>query len=81
MEKVYIGQTTQEAEYKDYSLFVNGNVIAEDILLKKEGELKGVPLSKLISKLISKVDQQSKEIQQLKAELKNEPIYSKHVNK
>tara|TARA_R110000851_G_C12863528_1_gene544231 strand:+ start:101 stop:640 length:540 start_codon:yes stop_codon:yes gene_type:complete len=80
MEKVYIGQTTQEAEYKDYSLFVNGNVVAEDLILKKEGDIQGVPLTKLLNRLIAKVDQQSKEIQQLKAQLKNEPIYSKHVN-
>jgi hypothetical protein len=80
MEKVYIGQTTQEAEYKDYSLFVDGNVVAEDLILKKEGDIQGVPLTKLLNRLIAKVDQQSKEIQQLKAQLKNEPIYSKHVN-
>ena len=80
MEKVYIGQTTQEAEYKDYSLFVNGNVVAEDLILKKEGDIQGVPLTKLLNRLIAKVDQQSKEIQQLKAQLKNEPIYTKHVN-
>ena len=80
MERVYIGQTTQEAEYKDYSLFVNGNMVADDLILKKEGGIKGVPLTKLLNKLIAKVDNQSKEIQQLKAQLKNQPIYSKHVN-
>jgi len=80
MEKVYIGQTTQEAEYKDYSLFVNGNVVVEDLILKKDSNVGGVPLTKLLSKLIAKVDQQSKEIQQLKAQLKTEPIYSKHIN-
>lgn len=80
MDKVYIGQTTQEAEYKDYSLFVNGNIVAEDLILKKGGDLNGVTLTKLLSRLIAKVDQQSKEIQQLKAQLKNQPIYSKHVN-
>lgn len=80
MEKVYIGQTTQEAEYKDYKLFVDGNVVAEDIVLKKVGSIQGVPLTKVISKLIDKVDAQSKEIQQLKAQLKSKPIYSKQSN-
>ena len=79
-EKLFIGQTTQEGEYKDYKMFVDGNIIADDIFSKKYPSLKDKPLAKLVLDLMNKVDKQTIEIQQLKAQIKNSPIYKKQHN-
>lgn len=79
-EKLYVGQTTQEGEYKDYRVFIDGNVVADDIYLKKHESIKQTPLGKLLIDLIDKVDRQSAEIQQLKVKLSEQHIYTKNVS-
>lgn len=79
-DKLYVGQTTQEGEYKDYRVFIDGNVVADDIYLKKHESIKQTPLGKLLIDLIAKVDRQSAEIQQLKVKLSEQHIYTKNVS-
>ena len=77
MDRLYIGQTTLEGEYKDYKMFVAGNVIANDIYLTHSEALKNTSLNQTITKLLNKVDQLTKEVAQLKAKVKHNPIYRK----
>ena len=77
MDKMYIGQTTLEGEYQNYKLFVDGNVVAKDLYLTSSDQTKDTSLTKLVVRLLDKVDQLSKEVVQLKAKLKTRPIYTK----
>ncbi len=79
-DKLYIGQTTQEGEYSDYRVFVDGNMVVDDIYLKKYESIKHTPLGKLLVDLISKVERQSAEIQQLMVKLSEQHIYTKIVS-
>lgn len=76
-DKLYVGQTTQEGEYLDYRVFIDGNIVVDDVYLKKHESLKSIPLGKLLVDLISKVERQSAEIQQLKIKLSEQHIYTK----
>ena len=77
VEKLYVGQTTQEGEYSNYRVFVDGNIVADDIYLKKYDNIKQVPIGKIINDLISKVEKQSIELQQLKFMISEQHIYTK----
>jgi hypothetical protein len=79
-DKLYVGQTTQESEYADYRLFVDGNIVADDVFLKKHDSIKNTPLGKLLVDLIAKVERQSAEIQQLKLKVSQQHIYTKQIN-
>lgn len=79
-DKLYVGQTTQESEYADYRVFVDGNIVADDVFLKKHDSIKNTPLGKLIVDLIAKVERQSAEIQQLKLKGSQQHIYTKQIN-
>lgn len=78
--KLYVGQTTQEGEYKDYRMFVDGNAVVDDIFLKKHESIKDASVGKLLIDLISKVERQSIEIQQLKIKLSEQYIYIKNTH-
>ena len=78
--KLYVGQTTQEGEYKDYRMFVDGNAVVDDIFLKKHESIKDASVGKLLIDLISKVERQSIEIQQLKIKLSEQYIYTKNTH-
>ena len=75
--KLYVGQTTQESEYEDYQAFVDGNLVVDDIYLKKYENIKYIPIGKIINDLMSKVDRQSVEIAQLKVKMAEQHIYTK----
>lgn len=77
-DKLYIGQTTQEGEYSDYKLFVDGNVVADDLFLKNYNNIKDIPIGRLLVDLIARVERQSLEIQQLKVKVANQHIYTKN---
>lgn len=77
VEKLYVGQTTQEGEYSNYRVFVDGNIVADDIYLKKYNNIQQIPIGKIINDLISKVEKQSIEIQQLKIMISAQHIYTK----
>lgn len=38
VEKVYIGQSPEEHQFKDYRLFVDGKIVVEDVLFKQPNE-------------------------------------------
>lgn len=76
-DKLFVGQTTQEGEYSNYRVFVDGNIVADDVYLKKYESIKDIPLGRLMIDLISKVERQSAEIQQLKLKLSEQHIYTK----
>jgi hypothetical protein len=76
-DKLFVGQTTQEGEYSNYRVFVDGNVVADDVYLKKYESIKDIPLGRLMIDLIAKVERQSAEIQQLKLKLSEQHIYTK----
>lgn len=76
-DKLFIGQTTQESEYKDYKLFVDGNVVADDLFLKNYESIKDIPVGRLLIDLMARVERQSIEIQHLKDKATNQHIYIK----
>ena len=78
-EQLFVGQTTAEGEYKDYRVFIDGNVVVDDIYLKKYESIKHTPLGKIVVDLMSKVERLSSEIQQLKVKLNEQHIYRKNT--
>jgi len=75
MEKLYVGQSLQESEYKDYRLFVDGNVVVDDIFLKKYESLKDQSIGKLLINLTNTVEKLKLEVINLKRQLKPQHIY------
>lgn len=75
--KMYIGQTSLEMEYKDCSLFVADSMMTKDIYLTASDQLRHTSLTRHVLQLMEKVDRLSKEVIQLKAKLKTRPIYTK----
>lgn len=76
MERIYIGQSLDEVKYKDYRAFVDGNIIADDIILKKYEALEDQPLGKLLVHLIETVEKLKIEVAQLKRNTKTSTIYN-----
>lgn len=77
MDKFYVGQSTLEGEYNDCSMVVNGSAVLEDLFLYRNESIKDKSVSSIITKLIDKVDMLTKEVAQLKAKAKQQPIYTK----
>lgn len=75
MEKLYIGQSLQENEYKDYRLFVDGNAVVDDIYLKKYESLGDQPIGRLLVNLMDTVEKLKLEVVDLKRQLKTQHIY------
>lgn len=75
MEKIYVGQSLDEKSYKDYRVFVDGNVVADDVYLKKYESLKTQPLGRIIVNLIETVDKLKIEVAQLKRKQNQQHIY------
>lgn len=81
VEKVYIGQSIDEKVYKDYRLFIDGNVVANDIYLKKYEAIKDIPLGKLITNTMDKVEKLQMEVAELKRQLNTNHIYTQGILK
>ncbi len=77
MGKFYVGQTTQEGEDENCDLYVNGSAVLEDLYLYKNENIKDKSISNILTKLLDRVDQLTKEVAQLKAKVKTKPIYTK----
>ena len=77
MDKFYVGQSTLEGEYDECNMVVNGSAVLEDLYLYKHENLKNKSVSSVIAKLLDRVDQLTKEVAQLKAKVKTQPIYTK----
>jgi hypothetical protein len=76
-EKIYIGQSIDESTYKNFRLFVDGNIVTDDIYLKRHDTIKDIPLGQIVINLIDKVEKLQLEIAQLKRQTINNPIYTK----
>lgn len=74
-QTVYIGHTIDEQLYKDYKLFVNGNVVCDDLYLKNVN-LKDTSLGELVTSLMNKVEKLQAEVVELKRQTKNANIYT-----
>lgn len=72
MERVFIGQSVDETKYPNSKLYVDGNIIADNIILKK---FENLDLGRLIPTLINKIENLQLEVQDLKRQLKNQTIY------
>jgi hypothetical protein len=77
MDKFYVGQSTLEGEYEECNVVVNGSAVLEDLYLYKHENLKYKSVSSIITKLLDRVDRLTKEVAQLKAKVKTQPIYTK----
>ena len=77
MDKLYVGQTTLEGNYKDCKVFIDGSMVLGDIYLTKSDKLKDTSLTRLVLNLMNKVDQLTKEVAKLKVKPKPNPIYTK----
>lgn len=75
MEKLYIGQSLQEAEYKDYRLFVDGIAVVDDLYLKKYQSIGDQPVGRLLVNLVDTVEKLKLEVVDLKRQLKTQHIY------
>lgn len=72
VERLYIGeQRIDEEQYSDYTAFVNGNIIANDLILLESKE----SIVELIAKLQQQVTQLQSEVVKLRSETKTQTIY------
>ncbi len=75
-ETVYIGQTVEEQDYKNYSLFTQKNIVADDLFLRKIESLKDKSISELILGLIEKVNKLQAKVNELTSTIgKSSTIY------
>ena len=72
VEKVFIGeQRIDEQQYKDYTLFVNGSVVAEDLRLIKGNK----SVVELITSLMDEVNELRVQVHKLQLQTQTQPIY------
>jgi SepF-like predicted cell division protein (DUF552 family) len=72
VEKVYIGeQRIDEEAFGDYASFINGNVVAKDLVFVETKE----SLSGIIAKLTNEVANLRMEVAKLKSQTQTQPIY------
>lgn len=76
-EKIYVGQSIDEKFYKEYKMFVDGNIVADDLYLKQTETLRETSLNTILTRLLGLVEKLQIEVAQLKRESKNNTIYSK----
>lgn len=81
VDKIYIGQSLEEKLYKDYRLFVDGNIVARDIFLENCTDKKELSLSRIINNLTDKIEKLQLEIVNLKRQLGNVDIYKQGITK
>jgi hypothetical protein len=74
-QTVYIGQSMDEQLYKDYRLYVNGNIVCDDLYLKNTN-MSQTSLSQLVVNLVNKVEKLQSEVMELKRQTKNADIYT-----
>lgn len=73
VEKVYIGkQSLEEKTFRDYTLFVNGSAIVDDVIFIRDRK----SLSQTIKELQNQVEFLSKEVSTLKLQLQKQTIYN-----
>lgn len=72
-EKVYIGHSPEEQNHHDYKLFVDGKVVAEDVIFKQPNDI--------IGSLVEKLKYLEEKIQNLEIELQKQKLitYNKAI--
>jgi hypothetical protein len=80
MEKIYVGQSIDEQEYTNFKAFFNGNVIADELFLKRYDDIAKVPVGKILLDLMERVKKLEKEVSTYKKQANNNPIYQKQSN-
>lgn len=71
VEKAYIGgQRIDEHQYKDYALFVNGDIVANDLRL-----LNNKSVVELITSLMDEVNELRVQVHKLQLQTQTQPIY------
>ena len=72
VEKVYIGeQRIDEETFGEYASFVNGNVVAKDVVLLETKQ----SLVEIVTKLTNEVANLRMEVAKLKSQTQTQPIY------
>ena len=72
VERIYIGeQRIDEEQFKDYVAFINGNIVANDLILLESKQ----SIAEQITKLQQQVLQLQSEIVKLRSETKTQTIY------
>jgi hypothetical protein len=77
MDKIYVGQSIDEQEYTNFKAFFDGNVIADELFLKRYDDIAKIPVGKILQDLMSKVQKLEKELALIKRQSTNNPIYNK----
>jgi hypothetical protein len=75
VEKIYIGQSPEEHQFKDYKLFVDGRVIVEDVLFKQPNQHIGSLVNK-IQALEEKIQILEYQVQKLTLNTEKQAIYN-----
>lgn len=72
VEKVFIGeQKIDEHQYKDYTLFVNGNIIANDLKLLNGNK----SVVELVTTLMDEINELRAQVYKLQLQTQTQPIY------
>tara|TARA_R110000868_G_scaffold354932_6_gene616196 strand:- start:938 stop:1462 length:525 start_codon:yes stop_codon:yes gene_type:complete len=75
VEKVYIGHSPEEHEFHNYKLFVDGNIVVEDVLFKQPNQQIGSLVNK-IQKLEEKIQYLEQQIQKHTTITEKQTIYN-----
>lgn len=72
VERIYIGeQRIDEEQYNNYTAFVNGNIVANDLIFLESKQ----SIAEQLTKLQSQITQLQSEIAKLRGETKTQAIY------
>ena len=77
VDKIYVGQSIDEQRYTNYRAFFDGNVIADELYLKRYDSIAKVPVGKILLDLLDKVQKLEKELTVLKRQSQDNHIYKK----
>jgi len=75
VDRVYIGQSVDEARYQDYRLFVDGAAVMGDLYLKDIPSLRDSSLGQLLVQLVSRVEKLQQEVVTLKRQIDRRHTY------
>jgi uncharacterized transporter YbjL len=73
---VYIGQSVDEKIYKNYKLFVDGNVVVNDIVIKRFEDLQYTTVGEVLVDLMNRIEKLQSEIVELKRQSNSRHIYT-----
>lgn len=80
MDKIYVGQSIDEQEYTNFKAFFDGNVIMDELFLKRYDDIAKVPVGKILLDLMTKVKKLEKELDEYKKQTNKDTIYKKQQN-